>query len=145
VVGRQVVDATAHSGAQPDEVWRLVSDSATYPDWGTWDLRELEEEGTPAPEGVGAVRVLRTGRTTVREEITAFEPPQRLAYRLLEGLPINDYEAEVTLSPGLRGGTDIRWHAEFEPKFPVPGFIARRKLQSVFDEATEGLAKAAAG
>jgi uncharacterized protein YndB with AHSA1/START domain len=143
-VARKVVDATAHSDAPPEQVWRLVSNSASYPDWGTWDSSELEEAGAPPPEGAGAVRVLHTGRTTVREEILVFDPPSRLVYKLLEGLPIENYEAEVTLTPADRG-TDIRWHAEFDPKFPVPGFIVRRKLQSVFDEATEGLAKAAAG
>ena len=142
-MARQTVTASSRSGAHQEQVWRLLSDSATYPDWGAWDGRTLEREGRPAPEGEGAIRTLRTGRVVVREKITAFDPPQRVAYRLLDGLPVKGYEAEATLAPAAEGGTAIRWRASFEPRFPVPGFLVRRRLQSVFDDVVERLAEAA--
>ncbi len=36
----------------------------------------LEREGTPAPNGVGAIRVLALAGPPIREEVTAYEPPR---------------------------------------------------------------------
>lgn len=142
-MARQVVDASARCDAAPEAVWRLAADSATYPDWGTWDERSLEREGEPPPEGVGAIRLLTTGRVVVREQIVVFDPPRRVAYRLLEGLPLRDYQAEITLEPAEDGGTTIRWRAEFAAKLPGTGGLFRRRLQKLFEELVERLASAA--
>jgi uncharacterized protein YndB with AHSA1/START domain len=143
-VGAQVVIATAHSKAPPEAVWPLLADSATWPEWGPWDEHSLDREGAPAPHGIGALRTLTTGRVSVKEEITAFEPPRLLAYRLLSGLPVKDYKAEVMLS-AEEGGTKIRWWAEFKPTVPGTGWLIRRRLQTVFDDVTERLASAGNG
>lgn len=141
-MGRQVVDATARAAASPEAVWGLLSDSSSWPDWGIWSARTLEREGTPAPEGVGAIRTLTSGRTTVREEITGYAEPERVSYRLLGGIPtVRNYDATVTLAPD-GDGTRIRWHAEFDS---ILGPLVRRSLQKVFDDVTARLARAAAG
>jgi uncharacterized protein YndB with AHSA1/START domain len=142
-VARQVVEATAHSAAAPERVWQLLADSSTWPEWGIWDARSLERQGSPPPEGVGAVRELKTGRVVVREEIVAFDPPRRVGYRLLSGLPVRDYEAEVTLEPGEQGSALIRWRAEFAPRLPGTGPLIRRRLQTLFEDVTRRLAAVA--
>jgi hypothetical protein len=56
------------------------------------------------------VRSLHLVGPPTREEIVEFEPPHRLRYRLLSGLPFRDYIGEVTIEPegtGSRLSTDL--------------------------------------
>jgi hypothetical protein len=77
----------------------------------------LEREGDPPPDGVGAIRVLSRPPFTIREQITHVEPPFRLAYRMLSGLPARDYAGETILSD-RDGGTDIVWTVRMTSRLP---------------------------
>ncbi len=145
-MSRQVIDAHAHSGASRETVWELVADGRGWWRWGAWRSSELEREGNPPPDGVGAVRVLtsETRRPVVsREEVVEFEPPSRLTYKLLSGLPLRDYRGTVTLEALGDGGTEITWHSEFEPKIPLTGGLFRRTLGKFIKDAAERLAREA--
>src|SRR2546430_8980748 len=106
----QEIDVTARSAAPPQRVWTLLADAGSWPRWAPFDEAVVEEGA-----GLGELRRFRTGRRTTRERITGFEPPHRLAYELVSGIPIRDYEAEVTLTPD-DDGTVIRWHSHFRAK-----------------------------
>jgi len=87
------------------------------------------------------VRLLKRFPLTLREELTAFEPPERLAYKLLAGMPVRDYRAEVLLSEA-GAGTELRWRAEFEA-LPAIGGLLRRQLQRAFEEISASAAREA--
>ena len=78
--------------------------------------------------------------TTCREQVVAYDPPRRFGYELLEGMPVHDYRAEVTLEPS-DGGTDIRWHSTFRPQWPGTGPLLRRKMRQVLTDTSEALAR----
>ena len=59
------------------------------------------------------MRLLERFPMKLREEIVVFEPPERMEYTLLSGMPLRDYRAEVTLSPD-GDGTEIDWRSEFD-------------------------------
>ena len=146
----QVVQAKAHSTAPREAVWQLVADVQGWTRWGAWRAVDLEREGTPPPGGLGAVKALTSnarglnGRRVVsREEITAFEPPSRLGYKLLSGLPLRDYNASITLADTPDGGTDITWRSQFEGKLPLTGGLFRRALQKFMEDAAQRLAREA--
>ena len=139
----QIVEARAHSAADREAVWRLVADARGWSRWGAWESAELEREGDPPVGGVGAVKALKRGRVVSREEVTEFEPPARFGYRLLSGLPLRGYEAQVTLAAAPGGGTDITWRSRFEPKIPLTGGLFRRALQRFTQDTAERLARAA--
>jgi Polyketide cyclase / dehydrase and lipid transport len=139
-----VISSSAESAADVDTVWALVADHRGYASWGPWQQARLEREGTPSPDGVGAVRILRARPLTMREEVVTFEPPSRLDYVLHSGLPLRDYRASVTLTPSGQG-TTLHWRAEFEPKIPGTGWFYRWFLDRVFDDVTERAARGAEG
>jgi hypothetical protein len=114
-------------------IWEVLADSRSWPTWSPNDEAELLREGVPAPDGVGAVRTFRTGRINVREEIVAFEPERRVAYRLLAGLPVRDYVGEVTLAPreGDPAVTDLVWRSTWQPKYPGTGWALRKGFQQI--------------
>jgi len=136
------VAATAHTDAPATTVWPILADTNGWPSWSPNDHAELERAGTPIADGVGAIRVLHTGRIVVREEIVVFDAPERLEYRLLSGLPVRDYQATVTLAPD-GSGTRIEWSASFRSAVPGLGWVLRPALRRVVQAFASALAVAA--
>jgi uncharacterized protein YndB with AHSA1/START domain len=137
------IDLTARSAAPVERVWALLADARGWPEWSPFDAAELEREGSPPPDGVGAIRRLTYGKNVSRECIVAFEPPHWLAYQLLAGLPVRDYRADVTLQRTPDGGTAIRWQAQFEPLVPGIGWLVRRRLEPFLSDVAQRLARRA--
>ena len=139
----QVIEASAHSAAPRDVVWRVIADARRWSEWGPWDRAEIERPGEGEDHGLGAIKVLIRRPVRTRELITAFEPPERFGYRVLSGLPVRDYNATVTLTEGDADGTEIRWRSEFDPKLPGTGALLRRWLQGVITQVAERAASEA--
>ena len=91
------------------------------------------------PEGVGAVRVLRSRRVTGRGTIVGLVPDRRLSYTHTSSLPVRGYRGDIDLTP-VAGGTEIRWATSFDPKYPGTGGLLRRALDGFIGECTNGLA-----
>ncbi len=142
-MGRRHIDVTKHSAAGLHAVFALLADGTTWPRWSPIESFELERPGDPPPEGVGAVRVFRRGRTVGRDEIVEVVPDRRLDYVSLSGLQVRDYRAHVTLEPH-GDGTAIRWQASFLPKVPGTGWILERGLRRFLCECAAGVAAHAA-
>ena len=144
----EVVAARARASTPPELVWDVIARARDYPSWAGTEQAELEREGSPDPDGVGAIRRMRStrrGRTVVvREEITAFEPGRAFAYRMLSGLPVRDYEARAEVQ-AAGDGSELHWRAQFRPRFPGTGWLLRRVLESVISEITERAAREAEG
>jgi len=141
-MGLQVIDQTAVSGADPDSVYELLADGATWPQWSAVDAFTLVEPGDGVPEGLGAVRIFRTGRIKSRERVVERRPGESFAYVLESGMPLRDYKAVVTLTPNGQG-TSVNWHSTFRAKVPGTGWIYRRELGKFIGEMVKDLAVAA--
>ncbi|MGH2992000.1 MAG: SRPBCC family protein [Solirubrobacterales bacterium] len=138
-MGSQTIDRTATTTADVDVVYALLRDSATWPEWTPIDSFELERAAPDEPHGVGAIRVFRTGRYTMREEIIELVPGRRFSYALLSGLPVRDYRADIDLEP-TEEGTLISWHTSFVSKLPGMGWLIRRRLAGITERFVQGLA-----
>ena len=141
-MGRQRIERHATTTADPATVYALLRDGASWPSWSPIDAFELEREGEGEPEGIGAVRVLRSGRVTGRDTIAELVPDRRFAYTHVSSLPVRDYRGEVDLTP-IDGGTEIRWVSSFHPKVPGTGALLRRGLDGFIAALTDGLAERA--
>ena len=143
-MARQRIEHRATTTADPATVYALLRDGASWPDWSPIESFELERPGAGEPEGVGAVRILRSGRVTGRDTIAELIPERRFAYTHASSLPIRDYRGEVDLEPLAGGGTAIRWVSTFAPKVPGTGRLMRRALDGFVAKLTDGLAQHAA-
>src|SRR4051794_38127103 len=139
-VGRQRIEHTAVTTADPATVYALLRDGATWPAWSPIDSFELERPGADEPEGIGAVRRFKNGRVTGRDTIVELVPDRRLSYTHVSSLPVRDYRGDVDLEP-VAGGTEIRWVSTFAPKVPGTGALLRRALDGFIAGMTNGLAE----
>jgi uncharacterized protein YndB with AHSA1/START domain len=130
---------TTRAGAQI--VWALVSDANTYPRWGPWNDGGYRPPSA-GPSRKGSVQWFRYGRRTISvEEILEVEEPRRVVYKVVSGLPVKNYRAEVTLTATPSGGTSIRWAGTWDKTFL--GKVLRRKLQQIYTEVVSALVAAA--
>ena len=140
---RRRIEVSATSVASPGAVYALLTDGSTWPRWSPIESFELERPGDGAPEGVGAIRVFRRGRTTGRDEVLELVPDRRLRYASLSGLPVRDYVGEVALEP-VPGGTLIRWHSSFVPAVRGAGWLVELGIRRFLTGCVRGLAGYAA-
>jgi uncharacterized protein YndB with AHSA1/START domain len=137
------IEVFARSAAPPEAVWRLLVDATAWSKWSRIPHAAREHEGTPAPDGVGSIRRLGVGRFGSREEVVAFEPPRHFAYVLMSGLPVQEYRADVELSPD-GDGTLIAWRGRFVPTWPAAGPPLELFLRRTLTGFARGLAGYAA-
>ncbi len=106
--------------ASPEVVFDVLTDHRGYAEITPMRKVELEREGEPAPNGVGAIRVLRSVGPPLREEVIGFERPGRFSYRLLSGAPVRDHVGTVSLEPA-GAGTKVTYAVRTTPTVPVAG------------------------
>lgn len=141
---RRNINVNAVTPASAAVVYGLLADGSSWPAWSAIESVEIERPGDAPPEGVGAIRVNRRGRTTGRDQITELVLNQRLEYRTLSGVPVRDYVGEVDLTPAPGGGTAIHWHSSFFPKAPGMGWLLETGLRRFLQQCVTGLAEHAA-
>jgi uncharacterized protein YndB with AHSA1/START domain len=123
-------------------VWERYTDHRSWTRWAGLGQVTLEREGTPAPNGVGCVRVFsRAGIQAAHEEVLSFEPPRRMTYRIVKGLfPVKDHLGEVLFEAHERG-TLITWRCQFNAKIPALGGLFQLVITRIFRNALKGLAR----
>ncbi len=128
--------------ASPETVFEVLSDHRGYADITPIRKVELEKEGVPAPNGVGAVRKLTTVGPPLREEITEYEAPSKLVYRLLSGAPLRDHVGTVTLEP-QDAGTLMLYTIDTTPSVPVGRGLVLAVVKRTVGQLATGIAKEA--
>jgi uncharacterized protein YndB with AHSA1/START domain len=106
--------------APPGTVFAVLTDHRGYAKLTPLRKSELEREGEPAPNGVGAIRRLSAVGPPLREEVLAYEPSTRFSYTLLSGLPVRDHVGTVELTPE-GGGTKVVYAVRTTPTLPLVG------------------------
>lgn len=126
------------STAPIETVFDAITDHRGIADY-VWAVRRstLDREGTPAPNGVGAVRRLAAVGPPIVEEIIEYEQPTRYAYKLLSGAPVRDHVGTVELSKAGTG-TEVSWHLRSTPKIRGLDLLLAPVLKRVINELLKG-------
>lgn len=113
---------TREISAPPETVFEVLTDHRRYSELTPLRKSELEREGEPAPNGVGAIRRLTAVGPALREEVIAYQAPARFSYTLLSGLPVRDHVGTVELT-AQGGGTKMVYAVRTQPTLPVVGGV----------------------
>ncbi|MEN0062969.1 MAG: SRPBCC family protein [Myxococcota bacterium] len=144
------IRATAQIAAPTDQVFAFVSDHERFLTGGGMTCT-LANPGTSDRNGVGAVRVVRSGGLMLREEVLSFEPDHRYEYviRAIQGplgiaVPVRHELGWVELTPnGDR--TDVVWASRFEVQLPfgrdTVARLAGNQLETAFGRLLERAAR----
>lgn len=104
------------------EVFAALSDHANYSRFKGVDESRLIKLGELEPNGLGAVREIVAGGSTLHEEIVKFDPPNTLGYRIIysKPLPYAHEFGEITLQE-VDGKTHVTWLSRGSIKIPLFG------------------------
>jgi uncharacterized protein YndB with AHSA1/START domain len=131
---------TREIAAPPEVVFAVLTDHRRYAELTLLRKSELEREGEPAPNGLGAIRKLSAVGPPLREEVIAYEPDERFSYKLLSGLPVRDHVGTVELSAGA-GGTEMVYAVRTQPTVPVVGPVVIAAVKQAVKGLIDGIAK----
>jgi len=125
--------------APPEVVFDVLTDHRGYAEITPMRSVELEREGEPAPNGVGAIRVLRLIGPPLREEVLAYERPSRFSYALLSGLPVRDHVGTAQLT-AEGSGTKVVYAVRSTPTLPLAGGFVMAGIKRAIGQLLDGVA-----
>jgi uncharacterized protein YndB with AHSA1/START domain len=124
-------------------VWEVLADFAAISSWaGNVDHSCLLNAGA---DPIGLTRRVQTGAVTVTEQITEFDPPRMLAYRI-DGLPRiagtvqNRWELRSAAGDSTIATVTSVVHAGDRPRHRLAEAVLCRVLARQSDEMLAGLA-----
>lgn len=131
---------TREIAAPPETVFAVLTDHRKYAELTSLRRSELEREGEPAPNGLGAIRKLTAVGPPLREEVIAYEPDERFSYKLISGLPVRDHIGTVKLTASA-GGTEMVYAVRTHPTVPVVGSVVVAVVRQAVKGLVDGVVK----
>jgi uncharacterized protein YndB with AHSA1/START domain len=126
--------------APPEAVFNVLTEHMGYAEITPVRRVEMEREGDPAPNGVGAIRVLHSVGPPLREEVLAYDSPRRFSYTVLSGLPVRDHVGTVELTPN-GAGTKVVYAVRTHATVPVVGGVVVAAIRQAIKQLLNGVAK----
>lgn len=138
------ISMTKMVAASPDVVFDVLTDHRGYEGFFPLTKVELEAEGSPHPNGVGAVRVFKVGSVQrgLREEVLEYDAPTRFAYSIVSKVPLlRSHRGDVTVSKAP-GGSKIEYRMDAEIG-AVPNFAIKAGLRAAMMAIVSGIRREA--
>jgi len=117
----KTIVVTKTINAPIEDVFDAYTDHERLADLPMVISAEVVVPGKTEKNGLGAVRVVNGGLIMLREEITAFERPHLMEYRIRESRPASKHDlgrVEFTETPD---GTKVTWTTVFGVRLPLVG------------------------
>jgi len=122
-----------------EKVWATVSDFNCAPSPAI--IIEVEENGDPEANGVGAIRNINIKGAKARERLEVVNAPNSITYRMLSGAPVKEYLGTVNVV-AQGGATVINWDVKLIPKIPgmgwLVGMVIKKAINRYIDAIEEG-------
>jgi uncharacterized protein YndB with AHSA1/START domain len=125
-MGRGEVHLTIDLDAPLELVFERITDHEALADWPGVSSSRLVREGSPR-NGLGAVRRVTAMGLPLHEEVIQFEPPRRMDYKIVKGLPV-DHRGTITLSAS-GAGTTLEWKITMSSRVPLLAQATTRALK----------------
>ncbi len=117
----KTIDVSLHIEAPVEDVWDFLTDHEGMTFAREVSMAKLLREGDTERNGVGALRKVRAVGVTFEEEITRFDRPNCMEYRVRKcTIPTRHELGRIELTPE-GSGTEIHWISRFESPVPIIG------------------------
>eukprot|EP00005_Dracoamoeba_jomungandri_P003394 CAMPEP_0174257904 /NCGR_PEP_ID=MMETSP0439-20130205/7001_1 /TAXON_ID=0 /ORGANISM="Stereomyxa ramosa, Strain Chinc5" /LENGTH=119 /DNA_ID=CAMNT_0015341205 /DNA_START=6 /DNA_END=362 /DNA_ORIENTATION=- len=92
-----------------EDVWSVYTDHESWPLWTSAGAVSLDPEATEGEDrnGVGCVRVIKTGGVVVLEKILSFDAPYRMTYSVVDNFFMHSHFGEVLMKSKEDSDEDI--------------------------------------
>lgn len=120
----QTVQVSKIVKAPIEDVFEAYTDHERLSDLPMVISAKVVLPGRTEKNGLGAVRVVNGGVLVLREEITAFERPHLMEYKIVESRPRSRHDLGRVEFAEVPGGTKIVWTTVFSVRLPVIGGAA---------------------
>ena len=139
----QIITMQQRFDASPERVFAAITDHVGFGKCLHIAMR-VEREGVPAPNGLGAVRVVPSRGFSVREEVVRWEPPHAMDYRVVSGAPLQNHLGEIRVTPDGSGS-----RIDYQIRFALPWYLGGAMVGGVLagmlrKEISAGLQRMAA-
>jgi uncharacterized protein YndB with AHSA1/START domain len=129
--------------ASPERVFEAMTDHVGFGRWTNATIT-IERPGTPAPNGLGAIRAIKARGLTVREEVVKWDAPRAMDYRVIGGAPFQNHLGEIRVSPN-GSGARLDYRIRFEWPWWAGGALVGGLLASLLErEIAAGVGRMAA-
>lgn len=130
----------------PERLFEIISD---HEGMGEWLDARVSIIATGPEGGVGTVRRVAARGLAIDEEVTYFDPPRRLVYRIVRGLPgLRFHRGEMLVEPWGETGSQLTWDVILDSAIPglpqVMAAVLRPALHDGLARLRSKLAEAAA-
>ena len=130
---------THEFSASIDRVFAALDDHANM---GKWLGTKIELIQPSTSGGVGAVRRLHLGLSTIDEEIVECLAPTHIVYRIVRGLfPLSYHRGEINLTALNASRCSVVWQIELDSKVPLLASIVRVVLKAAIQAGLKRLDK----
>ncbi len=137
-----VIKITQHFDAAPEKVFAFLGKHTNLSKVfaPAQVVRTRDAADASQPDGLGSVRRIGWGPIKpIQEEITAFEPSQRVEYRIIGRSPIKNHRGEMRFSPA-NGGTRLDYTIELDSDIPLLATVVSNGLELVIRNGLKKLA-----
>ena len=125
-----------------DQVFELLSDHAGYTAFAGIKDAKLLEEGLEERNGNGAVRRIDLGAVWFEEEISNFQRPTAMDYKILRSRPPIEHESGRIRLEETPEGTAVTWTSVFRVSIPLIGLVLSPIAASAGQKAFGSMLKA---
>lgn len=131
--------------AAPEDLYDVVADVASYPEWAT-GVKEVEVLESGSDGEVLKARFVLEGFIKEIEYVLAYthDRPNSLSWASIESDDVKMLEGSYTFHVG-DDATEVVYALTVETVFTVPGFIRRQAERQIVTTALRGLRKRVAG
>lgn len=130
----QTIDLITVIPAPIDIVFDEYTDHERLGDLPMAISSKVTTPGKTEKNGLGAVRRLNAGAIQLREEVTAFERPHLMEYRITWSFPKSRHDLGRVVFTEVDGGTQIHWTTIFTVQVPLLGDKADPAFKALFTQ-----------
>lgn len=138
---------TIEIDASPEELFAIVTDLESYPDWVDGmkhvDVLGVDDNDLPLRSTMTLDVTIRTVTYTLSYE---YDYPASVAWTSEEGGDVKRIDGSYTFEQAADDEpTTVTYELTIDPGFPVPGFMIRKAQKAIMNAALKGLKAQAEG